>query len=186
MYFGLVYYPNIHNKDFQILRNIYEPYARVMNEHLAFLMPTPGSVGRKILEEHIQSVLKKWRPFRVQISGLYKSWDHWLMLGVKEGRDQVIRLHDALYTGPIKPYLREDLPFEPHVAIGYFGTNDYDVYARIKNPPLDENRYLEVLKMAEAMEFNFSRSVDQLTLVQFDELFTQCENLKVFKLLNTL
>jgi 2'-5' RNA ligase len=157
-----------------------------MREHLGFIMPTPGSIGRETLEQHILSVLIDWDPFSVRITGLFKSWDHWLMLGVREGRDNVIRLHDELYSGLMKPHLREDLPFEPHIAIGYFGKKEFDVYARVKDPPLNKNRYETVLKMAEKMEFDFTRTVDRLTLVQFDDLFTHCENLRDFYLLDTV
>jgi 2'-5' RNA ligase len=183
MYFGLAYYPTIENEDFHALRNRYEPYARVMKEHLAFVMPTPESIGRNVLEEHIHSVLRNWEPFTVQITGLFKSWDHWLMLGVKEGREQVMQLHDALYSGVMKPYLRVDLPFEPHVALGYFGKNEFDVFARVKHPPLDKPRYDAVLEMAKKMHFDFRSKVDRLTLIQFDNSFKHCENLRDFYLL---
>jgi 2'-5' RNA ligase len=157
-----------------------------MQEHLAFVMPTPDSVGREILEDHIQTILKDWEPFTVQIAGLFKSWDHWLMLGVKEGREKVIRLHDAFYSGLMRPYLREDLPFEPHVAIGYFGKDEFDVFARVKDPPLDKSRYEAVLQRTEKMQFEFFRTVDRLTLVGMDESFNRCENLKDFFLLDNV
>lgn len=35
-----------------------------------------------------------------------------------EGFAAISRLHDALYTGPLAPHLRLDLPYVPHITIG--------------------------------------------------------------------
>lgn len=35
-----------------------------------------------------------------------------------EGLSALARLHDALYTGPLAPALRLDIPFVPHITIG--------------------------------------------------------------------
>ena len=38
-----------------------------------------------------------------------------------EGRDQIARLHDELYAGVLRPHLREDLAFVPHITIAAHG-----------------------------------------------------------------
>jgi 2'-5' RNA ligase len=35
------------------------------------------------------------------------------------GRDALTALHDALYTGPLAPFLRADLHFVPHITVGH-------------------------------------------------------------------
>lgn len=35
----------------------------------------------------------------------------------EEGRAEIIALHDDLYSGILKPYLRRDLPYRPHITI---------------------------------------------------------------------
>jgi 2'-5' RNA ligase len=35
-----------------------------------------------------------------------------------EGYSGISRLHDALYTGPLEPFHRLDLPYIPHITIG--------------------------------------------------------------------
>ena len=35
----------------------------------------------------------------------------------EEGHDQIARLHDELYAGVLRPHLREDIAFVPHITI---------------------------------------------------------------------
>lgn len=44
--------------------------------------------------------------------------DGYVFLVPDEGHGALSRLHDRLYTGPLAPHLRLDLPFTPHVTIG--------------------------------------------------------------------
>ncbi len=41
----------------------------------------------------------------------------YLFLVPDEGHSHVSLLHDRLYTGPLAPYLRLDIPYTPHIAI---------------------------------------------------------------------
>jgi len=43
--------------------------------------------------------------------------EHCVFLVVDEGARQIVELHDALYSGPLAPELRTDLPYLPHVTI---------------------------------------------------------------------
>jgi 2'-5' RNA ligase len=36
-----------------------------------------------------------------------------------EGFSQIVRLHDQLYGSILAPHLRLDLPFIPHITVGY-------------------------------------------------------------------
>lgn len=38
----------------------------------------------------------------------------------------MVELHDRFYSGPLKEFLRADLPFEPHIGIGFFGKGPYN------------------------------------------------------------
>lgn len=35
-----------------------------------------------------------------------------------EGSSQIATLHDRLYAGALRPYLRSDIPFVPHITVG--------------------------------------------------------------------
>jgi 2'-5' RNA ligase len=36
----------------------------------------------------------------------------------EEGRDDIAALHDRLYEGVLRPHLRDDTPFLPHITVG--------------------------------------------------------------------
>lgn len=42
----------------------------------------------------------------------------------REGYAEIDRLHGALYTGPLAPDLRRDIPFVPHVTVAQLGSED--------------------------------------------------------------
>lgn len=101
MYYALVYYPHIEDKGFHLLREKYEPYYRLLPEHLAFIFPVPENIGLQKLVDHIHTILSHWKPFTVHFYGFHKSLDHWLFLVLKEGNNIVHKLHDELYTNVV-------------------------------------------------------------------------------------
>lgn len=44
---------------------------------------------------------------------------YYVLLVPDEGFSGVVKLHDALYTGPLAEALRLDIPFVPHITLGY-------------------------------------------------------------------
>ncbi|MDM5194062.1 hypothetical protein QUG02_13900 [Bacillus hominis] len=42
----------------------------------------------------------------------------YLFLEIEQGKEQIEELHDKLYTGPLLPFLRKDIPYIPHVTVG--------------------------------------------------------------------
>jgi hypothetical protein len=182
MYFALIYYPEIELKGFHLLRQRYEPYASLLPEHLPFLHPVPASIGVENISIHINKILQNWLSFDVHFKGLEKSWDQWLLLVLKEGRQQVLDLHDALYADILSPYLRKDLPYIPHVALGLFSKEGYDVNNPTSQLSLDEEKYLKARKEFEKLKLDFWRKIDQLTLIKINSDFSKCWDIEVFKL----
>ncbi len=41
-----------------------------------------------------------------------------MFLEVEGGKEQIEELHDMLYKGPLAQFLREDIPYIPHVTVG--------------------------------------------------------------------
>ena len=160
----------------------YEPYASLLPEHLAFIKPVPESIGLKKIEIHINQILKKWKPFDVHLYGLYKSWDQWLLLILKEGNHLAIKLHDDLYSDILAPYLRKDLPYTPHIGLGLFSKEKYDVNNPTAQLSLDENKYQKAKTEFEDLGLDFWRTIDHLTLVKVNSDFTKCWNIMDFRI----
>ena len=182
MYLGLVHYPKIENEGFQAFRRKYEPYSQLLPEHVPFVHPVPEILGRDEVERHIKKVLSFWEPFKVHFCMLQKTWDHWLYLGAKEGHMQVVELHDRLYEGILSPYLREDLPFYPHIGLGLFSKEAYDFDNPTAELTLDEKRYKQARKEFEELEMDIWCTIDRMTLVRINSDYTECIDLNDFSL----
>lgn len=186
MYYALVYYPKIESHLFHDLRQTFEPFASLMPEHVPLIFPVSESIGLNNLINHINRILKKWNQFEIHFCGLEKTWDHWLILMIKEGNRFIVQLHDIFYTGLLQPYLRKDLPFTPHLALGYFGYEKYDFDFPEKIQSLDEDKYNHAKMEFQKVGLDFWRKVNKLTLVKVNDDFSKCWNIKNFEINSTL
>jgi hypothetical protein len=98
----------------------HNPTADLIGPHLTLVYPVPASTGRDAFLGHVRGVVSGTPPFDIRLRGLEKSWDHFLFLLVTEGREEVVALHDALYTEILRPHLWTDRPYVPHVTLGLF------------------------------------------------------------------
>ncbi len=165
MLYSIVYYPPLDDRLISDFRNEYDPYAGLCAEHIAIVYPVPDSIGRDAFDEHVESVIESWRPFGIRLNGLEKSWDHWMLLTLREGREEMIQLHHTLYTGPLASFLRSDIEYIPHLGLGHFGLGEYDPL----NPEaleLDRVAYNSALEKAMSLDLDYRCTVDMLTLVE--------------------
>ena len=169
MYYSLVYYPKFDRKtekNIAVFRRKYDPFVDSWKPHIPFIFPVPcNEVEEEKFTEHVETVLKNWKPFPIRIGGFVKSWDHWLFLLLKRGNEEAIALHDELYTGILSPYLRRDIEYIPHIGIGLFvrknaGYNALDP----KEVDFDAKMYSQALKAAESLKINSFDTVDKLVL----------------------
>lgn len=162
---AVVHYPRLDSPALTDFRRKHDPFAELIAEHLTLVFPVPVSL--EAIRSHTRDIGSRVAPFRVRITGVSRTWDHWLYLEVQEGRRQVIALHDRLYSGPLQPFLRSDLPYEPHVGIGFFGRGPYDPLDP-EEVELDAEGCREA--RAEAVDFGIDavRTVDSLTIVRLD------------------
>jgi len=169
MYYELLYYPRFDRKtgeDIEAFRRKYDPFADSWKPHIPFIFPVPcNEIEEEKLTEHVETVLRNWKPFPIQIGGFTKSWDHWLFLLLKEGNEEAIALHDELYTGILSPYLRRDIEYIPHIGIGLFVRKDAGYNALDpKEVDFDAKLYSQALKEAESLKIDSFDTVDRLVL----------------------
>jgi 2'-5' RNA ligase len=139
------------------------PGEDVIEPHLTIVYPVPIAVGERAFREHVRRVVSEAPPFRVRLRGIGKTWEHWLFLGVAEGRAEIVALHDALYTGILRAHLWTDRPYVPHVGLGFFAAQEdrHDLLA-LRPRALDRPRYERALREAEALELDYSGSFDSV------------------------
>jgi len=169
MYYVLLHYPRFDRKtgeNIETFRRKYDPFADSWKPHIPFIFPVPCTeVEEAKLTEHVETVLKSWKPFPIHIGGFVKSRDHWLLLLLKEGNREAVALHDELYTGILAPYLRRDIEYIPHVGIGLFVRKDAGYNALDpKIVDFDAKLYSQALKEAESLKIDSFDTVDRLVL----------------------
>jgi len=166
MFYGLVYYPDADLESMRRFRRKYDPTADLVEPHLTIVFPVSQSIGEERLANHVAGVLRQWEPFTIRTGGFRKSPDHWLLLGLEEGNDEVVRLYRQLHTGILAEYRRDDL-FHPHVALGLFVKAG--VRYEMMNPKpadFDKPKYEQALREAEALRLQWRCVIDRLHLIQ--------------------
>ncbi|MGK7396343.1 MAG: 2'-5' RNA ligase family protein [Candidatus Cyclobacteriaceae bacterium M3_2C_046] len=183
MYYALAYFPALNHDGLNQIRELYDPTYPQIEEHIAVIFPVPGEVGLQPLRDHIVQTLSRHKPFPIVIKDLTLSWDNWLFLLLQEGRQTFIKLHDELYQGILSGFLRKDIPFQPHLALGLMTSASYD-HKNPKSVQLDTIKYEKAFQEAQGMDLEFKKFVDQLTLLQLNDTFDQIKKLEVFYLRN--
>ena len=176
---AVVHYPRLHSPELDEFRREHDPFASSIPEHITLMFPVPSPPHA--VARHARAVAGTFPPFDLHIVGLRKTWDHWLYLSMREGRERIIRLHDRLYTGPLAEYRRQDLPFDPHIGIGFFGLGSYDPLdpAPVE---LDGDAYEQARARAEDLGVDTWRRVDTLTVVVLDPANGSIEDLAEIRL----
>lgn len=183
MYYSLVHFPDIDRSKINDFRFKYDPYSNLIDAHISIVFPVPDAVGKENLIKHIENKLLTQKSFDIHILGLEKAWDNWLFLVLKEGKEEIVKLHDILYEDILSEFLRKDIKFIPHIAIGLFTEKDGNY--NLKDPkaiPLDEALYKKALLEAENSAFDFNSKVTKLSLVEIDDNFTRTTVVKEFQL----
>lgn len=162
---AVVHYPRLELPEVDAFRREHDPFASLIDEHVTLLFPVPAD-EREVLE-HARAVAGDVPPFDLHVTGVRKTWDHWLYLAMDEGRGRIVELHERLYSGPMAAFRRHDLPFEPHIAIGYFGRGPYDP---LDPTPveLEERAFERARARVEGLGVDEWRRVEALTVVRLD------------------
>ncbi|RCJ36816.1 hypothetical protein A6769_15055 [Nostoc punctiforme NIES-2108] len=155
MSYALVHYPNINTEDINQIRHKYDPQVDLIEPHITLVFPVFEFINKNNLILHIDSILSKWKIFPICLKGLQKSWDEYMFLMVEEGKVDMVKLHNELYTGILAEYIRENLPFVPHLTLGKF-TKDTD-------------KFLQVLEEVQHFDLNYRCFVDKVHLINIDD-----------------
>ena len=169
MHYSLVHYPKFERKtekNIEAFRRKYDSFVDCWKPHIPFIFPVPcNEIEEGKFIEHVETVLKKWKPFPIQIGGFTKSWDHWLLLLLKKGNEKAIALHEELYTGILSPCLRRDIEYIPHIGIGLFVKKDAGYNALDpKIVDFDAKLYSQALKEAESLKIDSLDTIDRLVV----------------------
>ncbi len=99
-------------------RRKYDPMADSLPAHVTLVFPFPTNLTVMQLASHIRRIVGNWPSLPVSFRDIEGILDEFVFLMVRDRADAVVALHDKLYRGILKAYLRDDIPYLPHVTIG--------------------------------------------------------------------
>jgi len=100
------------------LRRRFDPLASKIEAHITLVFPFESELSARQLQAHMERVTEGLAPFQVHLRGIKGHGGEYLFLNVKLGNDQLIDLHDRLYSGPLAAYLVSEYTYVPHVTVG--------------------------------------------------------------------
>lgn len=106
----------------QAIRAAHDPRASAIEPHYTLLFGLAEVPIREYLA-HVAMIAGATSPIdfvcrRVELTVIEPEHRAFLYLVPDEGRSDLAALHHRLYTGPLRPFLRLDLPYLPHITIG--------------------------------------------------------------------
>ncbi len=71
------------------------------------------------MKPNIEQAVHDIHPFQVRLQSITGHEGGYLFLNVTRGNDQLIELHDRLYSGPLAAHLSSEHTYVPHVTVGH-------------------------------------------------------------------
>ncbi|WP_425456303.1 2'-5' RNA ligase family protein [Brevibacillus fluminis] len=102
------------------LRKKYDSLYGLIPPHITLVFPFESDRSLADLHTHFVASVDKVRPFKLCVNGITATSDNYLFLNVTEGSNKIKDLHDRLYTGILRGFLNEQIPYTPHITVGRF------------------------------------------------------------------
>ncbi|GAB6549525.1 2'-5' RNA ligase family protein [Bacillus mobilis] len=114
----LVFLNNMSIDKIENIRHKHDPLFRLIPPHITIVFPFESNISNDELKSHILNLSKGVGKIEIEFANRITSVGSYLYLEVEEGKEQIEELHDMLYTGPLIQFLKEDIPYIPHVTVG--------------------------------------------------------------------
>jgi 2'-5' RNA ligase len=116
--FAVAWFPSFPGLDrIESFRARHDPMAEKIPAHLTLVFPFGTNLTRLQLETHVRRVGSKWPPIPVALRAVRTHANEFVFLMAARGADSIAALHDRLYTRSLRPHLRPEFPYEPHITI---------------------------------------------------------------------
>ena len=116
--FAVAWFPAFEGLDrIEAFRRRHDPQAGAIAAHLTLVFPFSTALSALQVETHVRKVVSAWPPVAVAFKPVRGLNNEFVLLMATRGAAAVSQLHDKLYTRSIRPHLRRDLPYEPHITI---------------------------------------------------------------------
>ncbi|HDX9589933.1 2'-5' RNA ligase family protein [Bacillus multifaciens] len=129
------------------IRRKHDPLFGLIPPHITLVFPFISEVSNERLEKHIITNVSNMNSFHITLNPLVTNAGEYLFLIIEEGKENIIELHNKLYSDFLQPFLHKEIPYFPHVTVGR--KNDKEMALRvIKNlPPLRDTMRFTIDKI---------------------------------------
>ena len=114
----LVFLNNMSINKIENIRQKHDPLFGLIPPHITIVFPFKSNISNDELKSHIFNVSKGVGKIEIEFANRITNVGNYLFLEVEGGKEQIEELHDMLYTGPLIQFLKEDIPYIPHVTVG--------------------------------------------------------------------
>jgi len=115
----------------QRIREQYDPLYRKIAPHITVVFPFESEISSNQILQLVEDTTKHCGRFALRMGG-YTGYDNeYLFLNVVQGKDEIINLHQRLYSGVLKRYHESQYKFIPHMTVGRL-SNEADFIEALK------------------------------------------------------
>ncbi len=107
-----------------LLRERFDPQARLVGPHVTLVFPFDDALSSELLRAQVEEASRGVSPLTLRLERFGGSEGQYLFLHVARGADEVVALHDRLYTGPLARHLSPSYPYVPHLTVGRLASPD--------------------------------------------------------------
>lgn len=100
------------------IRQKHDPLFELIPPHITIAFPFKSDISNDELKSHILNLSRGVGKIEIEFANCITHVRNYLFLEVERGKEQITKLHDILYTGPLLQFLKEDIPYIPHVTVG--------------------------------------------------------------------
>ena len=142
------------------LRIQHDPLFKLIPPHITLVFPFESAILSQVLYEHIRGALEDIKPFIIELQDFTGTLDQYIFLNVKKGNDQIIELHDRLYSGLLSTYQNFRFSFHPHLTIGRYN---------------DEKMLMVALSKMNLRKIHFKTLISKIYITIINELDRKTE-----------
>lgn len=154
-------YPVIPRRDFEWIQSLRKKYDRdgynLIKAHFTLVFPVDNIAQPRFLD-HIRPRINNFAKIQFELCRFNlcnKPYEgKWFIFLVPErGREEIIELHDILYSDLLVPELSTEYPFDPHITIG-----------RLE----DKNECLEIIGNLNKADFRIMGWIETIDAAVYD------------------
>ena len=166
-------YPKLAPKDYKRIQSIRLKYdklnMKIIAPHFTFIFPVEN-IKQSILVDHVRPIIQNFPKIdfelnRFELSRTVFEGNWYIFLVPGKGRNNIIKLHDLLYTGLLAPELNSEYIFTPHITVGCLK---------------DKNRCQDIIKKMNNNNFCISGRIDSIDIASYMD--SRVESIDKFEL----